>query len=70
MSFFRNDGKVLSQGIVNTHVKYESPTCNGLNILSRLKFAKCRSNVTVKVVRSKIFELTERSCYNLQGIYK
>ena len=39
----------------NTHVKYESPTSYGSNVMSKVKMSKCRSKVSVKVeiMRSK-----------------
>ena len=47
----------------NTHVQYESPIPSGRKLWPRLKFFKSRSNLKVKITRSKITEPYERSCH-------
>ena len=58
--FFCN-GKVLSQGMYICNMKVLPLLVRKL--LSRLKFFKSRSNVKVKVTRSKILVPMERSCH-------
>ena len=46
-----------------THVKYESPYLFGSKVIAKVKFFKSRSKVKVKVTKSKILVLTQRSCH-------
>ena len=53
------------QGIAtrNTHVKYESPISFGSKLVAKVKFFSKVGQVKVKVTKSKILVLIERSCH-------
>ena len=71
----RSRGKKLwyhVKGLVtrNTHVQYESPITSGKKAMAKVKVFKSRSNFKVKVTRSKIMVLCERSSYNTYVQYE
>ena len=44
-------------------MKYESPNSSGWEVTAKVDFLKSRLNIKVKVTRSKILVLMERSCH-------
>ena len=47
----------------NTHVQFESLISSGMKVIAKVKVFNRSSNFKVKVTRSKVLVLCERSCH-------